>query len=196
MLERLARPLFHRLLVEPVLKPLLPLRLNPDLITAAGALAGVAAAPLLYFKLAWASLAALLLSGYLDMLDGSYARALGVSSEKGSALDIVSDRAVEVSVTLGLYLYAPGRGLACLAMLGSMLLCVTSFLVVGIFEKNDSAKSFHYSEGLMERAEAFIFFGLMMLLPDAFTPLAWVYSALVLYTAAARLYRFRGRRSI
>lgn len=194
MLERLARPVFQKLFVDAPVRLLLPLRLNPDLLTAAGGLCGVAAAPLLYFKLPWAALGALLVSGWLDTLDGSYARARGVSSEKGSALDIVFDRAVEFSVTLGLYLYAPGRGLECLAMLGAMLLCVTSFLVVGIFEKNDSAKSFHYSEGMMERAEAFIFFGAMMLFPAWFAPLAWLFAALTLYTGALRTWQFYFRR--
>jgi len=196
MLERLARPLFQKLLVDLPVRLLLPLRLNPDALTVAGGLLGVATAPLLYFRLPLAALAALLLSGWLDALDGSYARARGVSSEKGSALDIVSDRVVEFSVTLGLFLYAPGRGLECLAMLGSMLLCVTSFLVVAIFEKNSSQKSFHYSEGLMERAESFIFFGAMMLFPAWFAPLAWVFTALVFYTAAVRVFGFYFRRSI
>ncbi|KAF0124825.1 MAG: putative phosphatidoglycerophosphate synthase [Elusimicrobia bacterium] len=196
MLERTIRPAFQKVFVAPLVGLLLPLRLNPDVLTVAGGAAGVAAAPLLYFKLPWAALGALLLSGWLDTIDGSYARARGVSSEKGSALDIVSDRAVEFSVTLGLFLYAPGRGLECVVMLGSMLLCVTSFLVVGIFEKNSSQKSFHYSEGLMERAESFIFFGLMMLFPAYFSPLAWVFSALVFYTAAVRMYEFYFRRSV
>jgi len=196
MLERTVRPLFQKFFVDPPVRLLLPLRLNPDLLTTAGAGLGLAAAPLLYLKLSWAALCALAVSGYLDALDGSYARALGVSSEKGSALDIVSDRAVEFSVVLGLYLYAPARALPCIVMLGSMLLCITSFLVVGIFEKNETLKSFHYSEGLMERAEAFVFFGLMMLWPAAFTPLAWLFSALVFYTAAARLAEFYFRRSI
>lgn len=194
MLERLARPLFQRLFVDGPVRLLLPLRLNPDLLTAAGGVVGAATAPLLYFKLNWAALAALLLSGWFDSLDGSYARARGVSSEKGSALDIVLDRAVEFSVVLGLFLYAPGRGLECLAMTGSMLICVTSFLVVGIFEKNSSGKSFHYSEGLMERAEAFILFGAMMAFPAWFTPLAWLFAALTLYTGALRTWQFYFRR--
>lgn len=69
------------------------------------------------------------------------------------------DRVVEFVVVLALWFVAPQqRGLWCLLMLGSMLLCITSFLVVGIFSENQSQKSFHYSSGLMERAEAFSFF--------------------------------------
>lgn len=57
------------------------------------------------------------------------------------------------------------RGLWCMLTLGSMLLCITSFLVVGIFTENQSQKSFHYSPGLMKRAEAFSFFIAMMIWP-------------------------------
>ena len=75
-------------------------------------------------------------------------------------------------------------------MLGSMLLCITSFLVVGIFVANDSHKSFHYNPGIMERAEAFIFFIAMMLWPSAFVGLAMLFSLLVTLTAIIRLTQF------
>ncbi len=42
----------------------------------------------------------------------------------------------------------------------------------------------------MERAEAFIFFLLMILIPSWFINLAWIYSALVLLTAVIRIYQF------
>ena len=67
------------------------------------------------------------------------------------------------------------------------LLCITSFLVVGIFVEQNSNKSFFYHEGLMERAEAFIFFILMMLIPQWFAFLAVVYTILVLLTAFLHL---------
>ena len=82
------------------------------------------------------------------------------------------------------------RALWCFLMLGSMLLCITSFLVVGIFVANDSHKSFHYNPGIMERAEAFIFFIAMMLWPSAFVGLAMLFSLLVTLTAIIRLTQF------
>lgn len=51
-------------------------------------------------------------------------------------------------------------------------------------------KNFHYSPGVMERAEAFIFFIAMMLWPSAFGKLAALFSVLVLFTAGIRLHQF------
>ena len=109
----------------------------------------------------------------------------------GAVLDIFSDRCVESALVVGFYWLDPiGRGLPAIAMLVSILLCITSFLVVGIFSENESQKSFHYSPGLMERTEAFIFFALMMFLPQWFHLLAWVFAGLVLYTGVRRIIEF------
>ena len=125
------------------------------------------------------------------MLDGSLARFQGCVSAKGAVLDITADRLVEFAVILGLYLYAPeARAIGSLMMLGASFLCVTSFLVVAIFETNQGMKSFHYSPGIIERAEAFIFFGLMMLIPQSFIWLSMLYTALVFLTAFIRVYQF------
>ncbi len=138
-----------------------------------------------------AAIAFLLLSGYLDTLDGSLARRCNKTSPFGAALDIISDRIVESAAILGLFLVEPGaRGLPCLMMLASTLLCVTTFLVVGIFTQNTSEKGFRYSPGLMERAEAFALFIAMIALPSAFLFLSWLYTLLVMATALIRLYQF------
>jgi hypothetical protein len=42
----------------------------------------------------------------------------------------------------------------------------------------------------MERAEAFVFFSFMMLLPNYFTPLALLFTLLVLWTAGYRTYQY------
>jgi len=131
----------------------------------------------------------LLLSGYFDTLDGSLARFQGKTSDFGSVLDILCDRIVEFAVVMGLF-YHYQVAECSLYMLGSMLLCITSFLVVGIFSENSSHKSFHYSAGLMERGEAFLFFVMMISLPALFAALSYLFSALVFLTAVIRLYQF------
>jgi len=133
----------------------------------------------------------LLISGLFDILDGSVARAFGKTSKVGAALDITSDRIVEFAIILGLFLINPEeRGLYCLLMLGSVLICITTFLVVGIFSQNESEKSFHYSPGLIERKEAFAFFTLMFLSPSLFSFLALTFSALVCLTGLVRIRAF------
>ncbi|MGM0439504.1 MAG: CDP-alcohol phosphatidyltransferase family protein [Chlamydiota bacterium] len=131
-------------------------------------------------------------SGYCDTLDGSLARLQNRPTSLGTVYDITSDRLVELATVLGLYAYAPQeRHLLSLLMLGSILICITTFLVVGIFSENTSKKSFSYSAGIMERTEAFIFFSAMILLPQHFNNLAAIFTIMVFITALIRIREFR-----
>ncbi|MDN3505857.1 MAG: CDP-alcohol phosphatidyltransferase family protein [Simkaniaceae bacterium] len=133
----------------------------------------------------------LALSGFFDILDGAVARYRKLSSEQGAVLDITCDRVVEFMVILGLFLVNPSeRGMASLLMLGSILFCITTFLVVGIFSQNTTEKSFYYSPGLIERPEAFAFFALMMAFPKGFPYLAPLFTGLVILTGIIRIYQF------
>ena len=152
---------------------------------------GIESAPLLAFHFYKAAVLAIVLSGFIDTLDGAIARFHQSSSPKGAILDITSDRAVEFSIILGLFFVSPEtRGLPCILMLGSVLLCITSFLVVGIFKDNESQKGFHYSPGMVERTEAFAFFIALILLPEYFLILSIVFSILVFLTAFRRIFEF------
>lgn len=152
---------------------------------------GVLVFPALYFHESLLAIMLLLMSGYCDTLDGTVARLTGQTSNAGAVFDITSDRLVEFAVIAGLFALDPThRGWIAILMLGSILMCVTSFLVVGIVTPNTSSKSFHYSPGLMERAEAFIFFILMMVWQSAFNELALLFSLLVCITAIIRLRQY------
>lgn len=191
MIDSFFRSSYQKWVISPLLKLKVLLTCSPHLLTFLAAVFGVWIPVLLYLNHSYWAFTCLVLSGFLDTLDGSLARKRGVDSTKGAVLDIVSDRFVEFCILLGLFLVDPiGRGLPTILMLGSVLLCITSFLVVGVFQKNESEKSFHYSAGLMERAEAFIFFGLMILFPSLFTPLAYLFAGLVFLTALARSFHF------
>ncbi len=191
MIDSYYRSRFQSLCIDPVVNYLDTYRLHPMLCTGAALLLGVSTLPLLAFG--YSELAAVLLcvSGYLDVLDGSLARKQGMASPLGALVDIVSDRIVEASVIIGLFLYAPeSRSLLALGMMASVLVCVTSFLVVGIFAENRGQKSFHYSPGLMERSEAFIFFSSMILLPSYFNYISLLFIVLVIWTAVVRVLEF------
>ncbi|MGQ3890935.1 CDP-alcohol phosphatidyltransferase family protein [Legionella sp. CNM-4043-24] len=191
MIEQYIRPTYQHYLVTPMVKRLSG-HISPNHITLFSGLLGLLLIPALLWNHIYLAIALLLLSGYCDTLDGTLARLRNNVSDWGSALDIVTDRAVELSMVMALWLVAPqSRSLWCLLMLGSMLLCITSFLVVGIFTSNQSHKSFHYSSGLMERAEAFLFFIAMMLWPGAFSWLALGFVLLVTATALIRMNQFR-----
>jgi archaetidylinositol phosphate synthase len=169
---------------------------SPNFITFLALIFGILNPIFLSTGFSYFAIFCLLASGYCDTLDGTIARLQKSGSETGSVFDIIVDRIVEFAAVLGLFLLDPvHRGLACMCMLGSMLICVTSFLVVGIFEKNTGNKGFFYSAGLMERAEAFAFFIAMMLLPKYFNVLAIMFTILVLWTAIIRVYNFSRKRT-
>lgn len=192
MLETHTRTYYQKWLVDPIAKPFsrrFPRSANA--ISIASAVVGLFVPILIVSRQNGLAIVTLILSGYLDTLDGTVARFAGQSSATGTVIDILMDRFVEFVVIFGLFLIDPtDRSIPAMLMLGSILLCVTSFLVVGIFSDNDSHKSFHYSPGLMERAEAFAFFIAMIIFPDAFIGLAYLFIALVLLTTLIRVVEF------
>lgn len=196
MLEQRYRESYQRFFINPFIQGIAK-RATPLQITITGGLLGVTSAVLLSLQHAVLAIIFLLLSGYCDTLDGSLARYRNGVSELGTVLDILIDRIVEFAIVLSLWLVHPtGRSLLCLFMLGSILLCVTSFLVVGIFQQTKSEKSFYYSPGLIERPEAFIFFILMMASPAYFNFIAIVFIILVLYTTVTRVFEFAQQSAI
>lgn len=196
MLEHYVRVYYQRVFVDPFIMLLSKSsKISANSITIAAAISGVMAGLSLALHLSIIGLMLLVISGWLDTLDGSFARATNTNSSRGSVLDIVFDRLVEFFIVFGLYLYQPAvRATAAICLLGSFLLCISSFLVVGIFSQNESQRSFHYSPGLIERAEVFMFFTLMIIFPRMFNVLAWLLLLLVLYTTFIRVLQFYTRR--
>ena len=181
---------YQKLCVENIAAAL-PTNISPRSITLLALAFGIAVLPFLVLEMPYFAIACLAFSGYLDTLDGTLARMHKATSPQGAVLDIISDRVVEAAVIIGLFLVAPlERALPTLLMLASVLVCITSFLVVGIFTQNRSEKSFNYSPGLMERTEAFVFFAAMILIPSFFIPLAYLFTLLVFYTAWRRVFQF------
>lgn len=190
MLEQYVRGYYQYYLVDGFAERIQN-HITPTQVTMLGGIFGIAVPFALFSGNPWAAVMLLLASGYLDTVDGTIARNKNAISEFGSLFDIYTDRVVEFAVILGLWIVAPDeRSLMCLLMLGSIFLCVTSFLTVGIFSENHSKKSFHYSPGLIERPEAFIFFVLMMLCDNYFSLLSAAFVVLVNVTTTVRLYEF------
>lgn len=192
MIDSHFRTFYQSLLVDPLIvrRPEIK-KIPPHFLTLFGCFLGILVLPLLAYGMTSLALFCILLSGYLDTLDGTIARISHRASPLGAVLDIFCDRIVEFSIILGLYFADPeSRGTLSLFMLGSVLMCVTSFLAVGIFVKNKSNKSFHYSPGLIERGEAFSFFILMVLFPSFFPALSLTFSAFVFLSSLIRIYEF------
>lgn len=192
MIDTNHRAYFQKLIFDQLVLFLNKKSITPNQLTTIALVSGSLIAISLWYKALWISLVLLLVSGLCDILDGSLARLLKRDSPKGAAFDIFSDRCVEISIISGFYLYSPKEnGPYAFMMLASVLICITSFLVVGIFINNLSHKSFHYSPGLMERTEAFFCFALMMIFPSYFPFLALLFAILVSFTGIKRMFDFQ-----
>jgi len=190
MLEEHARPLLQKIAIDPVAK-FIPNFISPTIITIFSGLLGVLVPILTAFNHIISAIIALLFSGYLDILDGSVARLRNQTTPLGTTLDIITDRLVEFCAVLAIYLvYPPARGTLCLAILGSFYICITSFLIVGIFSENESEKNFHYNPGLIERAETFVFIVAILLFPWLFTLLGSLLVILVVLTSILHIHSF------
>lgn len=197
MIDSYYREHYQKTLVNPLARRVaLFTRIDPKTVTLTACFCGILVIPLLTYGYSTTALIFMLLSGYLDTFDGTLARETHKDSPQGAVLDIICDRIVEFSIILGLYFVDPvSRSLLCLLMLGSALICITSFLVVGIFIENSTQKSFHYNPGLMERTEAFTLFGLMILFPTYFSWFASLFSVLVFWTGLIRVKEFQENSS-
>ena len=191
MIDTHARPLVQEAIVIPAAQVFARRQMNPNILTLAGLLAGIAIAPMLALGHSITALLLLFATGYFDVIDGTVARLRNRACPKGAVFDISSDRVVEFAILFGLYLYAPHeRALLTILMLGSVLVCITTFLVVGVFSTNEGEKGFHYSAGLMERSEAFLLFAVMIAFPSTYFVVASAFAILVTATAVTRVYEF------
>ena len=136
----------------------------------------------------------LLASRVLDGLDGAVARAT-YKTDFGGFLDIVCDFIFYAAVPLAFIARdLEQNGLAGAFLLASFYINGASFLGYAIIaEKRGMTtsargqKSLYYTSGLLEGTETIAFFVLICLVPSMFAVAAWIFGALCLITALARV---------
>jgi archaetidylinositol phosphate synthase len=133
-----------------------------------------------------AGLAALWISATLDAVDGTIARDYERSTAFGGVLDLSSDRLVEAAALLGVVWNRPFLSLPALVVMASWYINITVFLTVGAASKGGE-KLIEYPPGILERAEAFIFITVLVLIGWAGIYVCYAYAAAELWTALQRL---------
>ncbi len=184
MLDTLARhhlqPAFDRLATWCVRRGV-----PANRVTIAAFGVGAVAMPLVMTGHPWIAIAALWISGALDVLDGTKARLTG-RSPRGTLMDITFDRLVELGVILGLALRYPWAQFPLLCLTAAIVFSITVFLTTGALAQRSSAKSFYYQAGIAERTEGFILFTAMVLWSQALIPLTYVFVAVEAATGVQR----------
>lgn len=168
---------------------------SADMVTLAGLALGLSAAALIWAGGSGLWVALVLLSGRLaDGLDGAVARA-GGKTDFGGYLDIVCDFIFYGAVPLAFVLRDPdANAVAGAFLLFSFYVNAATFLGYailaekhGLQTRSRGEKSLYFTAGLMEGTETILCFLILALWPALFVPLAWVFGALCLVTAAARV---------
>lgn len=168
---------------------------SADAVTLIGLALGLLAAGLLAFGHAGLLVVLPLLASRLaDGLDGAVARARG-KTDFGGFLDIVCDFVFYAAIPLAFVLRDPAaNGAAGAFLLLSFYINGATFLGYailaakrGLETRSRGEKSLYFTAGLLEGSETIGFFVLITLWPGSFALAAWLFGALCLVTALARV---------
>ena len=166
-----------------------------DRITMIGLALGLVASAIIAVGLpGWFALLPLLAGRVADGLDGAVARA-GTKTDLGGYLDIMADFLIYGAVPLAFAMRDPdANALAAAFVLFSFYVNGASFLGYSVLAEKRGlqtsargVKSLYFTSGLLEGTETILFFCAICLWPAAFAPMSWVFGALCLVTAAARV---------
>ncbi len=185
MLEKWIRPKLQSIFIVPSL--LISKLATPNQITLFAFIAGLLSAASIAYHQTLLALSLLWLSGLFDMLDGSVARLTAQKTPFGAFIDLISDRLVEASLILGFAYQAPENMWAYLFFLSALLFHFSTFVTAAALFQNTGNKSLHQEYSYIERAEAFIVFSLMMLLPSYSFWLLTLFSIGIMLDATYRL---------
>jgi phosphatidylglycerophosphate synthase len=181
-------------LVEPAAAVAVRLGISANALTVLSCLVGLAAAAENDKGWFLAGLLQNLVSRFGDALDGAVARAKG-KTDLGGYLDIVLDFAVYGAVPLGFVLADPtANAVAGAALIFCFDVNGSSFLAYAAMAERRKlstaargSKSLYFTTGLAEATETIAAFALACLFPAWFPVIAYVFAAMTLYTALARV---------
>ncbi len=170
------------------------LGITADGVTWSGFAIGVLAALAIAWQYYLTGLVLLLLSRLADGLDGAVAR-VTKKTDLGGYLDIVLDFAFYGLIPLGFVFADPAaNALAGAALICSFYINGSSFLAYAIIAEKRGldtsqrgAKSLYFTTGLAEATETLAVFAAFCIWPAHFAVIAWIFTAVCLYTAASRI---------
>lgn len=163
-------------------------------VTVAGFIVGMLAVPLIIVDQMILALILIILNRLLDGLDGTLAR-LSTPTDRGGFLDIVLDFIFYSAIPIAFAIANPAdNALAAAFLIYAFIGTGCSFLAfatIAAKRQMDSTrfpdKSFYYLGGLTEATETIILFGIMCLLPNYFSLLAYSFAFLCLITTVLRI---------
>lgn len=167
--------------------------IGADQITWSGFAAGLACVAAIAEGWHIAALILLLVNRFCDGLDGAVARATK-PTDRGAYLDIVLDFLFYAGFVFAFAVALPADSLAAAFLIFSFVGTGTSFLGHAILAAKmgwvadvRQRKGFAHLGGLTEGTETILVFVAMLLWPEAFSPLAWIFGSLCWLTTISRM---------
>jgi phosphatidylglycerophosphate synthase len=160
---------------------------TPNTLTIAGFVLTLCACAVLAFNLRVGGIL-ILLTSFLDMLDGAVARARGMATPFGAFLDSVLDRYADAGMLLAVAWNmsmqgnAVGMSLSLLILVGASLVSYTRARAEGL--------GVSCTQGLMERPERILFLAAAAI-TGYMVPLLWIMTVLTHVTAIQRVLHTR-----
>ena len=193
MFDAQLRPLIDRLL-DPIGQGLVRLGVTANQVTMIGAAFGLIAAGCvaagLFHTASWFVIA----NRVIDGMDGAVARA-SRSSDFGGYLDIVSDFIFYSAIPMAFAVAQPETALAAAFLIFSFIGTATSFLGFAILAEKHHVttkirgkKAFYYLGGLTEGTETILLLLAMLVWPDYFSVMAFIFGILCWVTTGTRIY--------
>lgn len=181
-------------LVQPAAAVAVRAGLSANAVTVAACGVGLAAATAIANGWFAAGLVLILASRFGDALDGAVAHIRG-KTDLGGYLDIVLDFVFYGAVPMGFVLIEPAaNAVPGAALILSFYVNGSSFLAYAIMAERRGldtdirgSKSVYFTTGLAEATETIAAFTLACLFPSWFPVIAWLFAAMTLYTALARI---------
>jgi phosphatidylserine synthase len=192
MFDPILRPVKERV-VYPLAKVIAPV-LSPLALTSLGLAFGLAAAVSAALDVMILALVLWLVSRLFDGLDGVVARISDRQSDLGGYLDLLMDSVSYAAIPVAMALRGSATDVvATIALLSIFYVNIVSWTVLSsILEKRRAGSeearltTVDMPSGIIEGTETIVFFTLFLLVPSAYTVLAWTMAALTAATIAQR----------
>jgi CDP-diacylglycerol---glycerol-3-phosphate 3-phosphatidyltransferase len=173
--------------ISPVGRFLVGLGFSADALTFSGLVFALVCAWAIAEDYFWWAIAALIVSGVHDLLDGAVAKASKRSSQRGSFFDSVVDRISDAAILGGVAFWLVRHHPGELVLLPFGLVC--TFLMISYQRSKAESLGIAAKGGLMERAERLVLIGVALSNHAIFIPVLWGLLALTSMTMIGRFYR-------
>ena len=182
-----------QIVLTPLAKACNRFNIKADAVTVVGFLLGVLSMVFIYLQMYDIALYGVILNRIFDGLDGSLAREQGISPA-GGFLDIVLDFIFYGGVIFSFGLSNEEYLMPALFLVFSFIGTGSSFLafssiasVHNLSNPNYPNKALYYMSGITEGTETIAIFILMLLFPEYFAILAYIFGTLCMITTCMRI---------